>query len=159
MIRQVDTLWIAADERVFAARAKEGGRPVAAGEIPHRARGEELAARVRALGERLFDGAFLDRHLHAVWDRADTDTLFVESSLDSFTQEFFDGTRTILADFPGWRVQAGVLGVPLNGRTTVGCILLFGEDVLIDRALYGVFRWRGFDFRCQRVEFATAAVR
>lgn len=147
MPKPVATLTIAADPAAFAERLKA---PRGGGKCDAPA----LAAGVRTLALSLFDAKFLERHLHAE-SHGDSQVIFVEASLDSFTQAFFDGARDLLEGGQAdGRFHVLVQGVPLNGRTTIGSALLEADNVLIDRALYGVLRWKGFDFRAQRVEYA-----
>jgi hypothetical protein len=153
----VQNLTIAGDADTFEDLVARRQQPAEPGDA---ATGDALAGFIRELGQKHFDADFLARHLHVDGDQRDRRTLFVEASLDSLTQAMFDGVRDqLFAAAPTWSVLWLIQGVPLNGRTTIGRFFVEPRELLIERPLYGVMRWRGFDYHCQRVEFAPGRVR
>jgi hypothetical protein len=115
----------------------------------HVAKLDRLRDQVVAVAGRLFEPAFSEKHLYIDWNSWPDQTCHLDATIDSFSQAFFDELRALLVDeYQEWRMQVVVYGVPMSGQTMVGSIAIWPDRLLIDRALYGVMKWRGLDFRC-----------
>jgi hypothetical protein len=110
---------------------------------------DQLRERLAALAGDLFESGFRERHLYIDDNSWPDHTCHLDATIDSFSQAFFDGMRSLLVDeYKDWRIQVVVYGVPANGKTMVGSIAIWSDRLLIDRALYALLTWRGLDFRC-----------
>lgn len=144
---------IAAKDDVFDALFKattrfaevEGDEATAA----YIAKLDQLRDQVVAAAARLFEPDFCKKHVDVDWNSWPNQTCHLDATIDSFSQELYDGLRALLVnEYEGWRIQAVVYGLPASGKTMVGSIAIWSNRLLIDRALYGVLTWRGLDFRC-----------
>ena len=149
----VREITIAAKDDVFDALFKATARIAeledhAANEA-YVAKLDQLRDRVVAMVGRLFEPAFSEKHLYIDWNSWPDHTCQLDATIDSFSQVFFDELRALLVDeYKEWRMQVVVYGEPMSGQTMVGSIAIWSDRLLIDRALYGVMKWRGLDFRC-----------
>jgi hypothetical protein len=136
-------------EQLFRAESRVATFSDATAEVAYVAHDEKLTREIVAIGRRLFDPSFAERHFYACDDWWPNHTRYVDASIDSFTQAYFDELHALLTgDYRKWRIQAVVFGDPLDSQTMIGSIAVEAERVLIDRALYGVLVWQRFDFRC-----------
>jgi hypothetical protein len=135
-------------DQLFRAETLEAELPDAAAREEYVERDAVLTRSIIAVGKRLFDPAFAERHIYAGDNWWPNHTRYVDASIDACTQAYFDELRVLLTgDYERWRIQVVVSGDPLDGKTMVGSIAIEADRLLVDRALYGVLVWRGMDFR------------
>lgn len=142
---------IAAKDDVFDKLFEESTRAVVldgeAAEVEYVRKHDRLRKAVSLAARRLFDDAFVQANVFLSDNWWPNQTCYVEASLDSISQDFFHALRATLGDdFAGWRIQLVIHSDLDDGKTMIGSIAVWREELLIDRALYAILRWRGIDF-------------